>query len=377
MYAALYSTVCGFSSIAKFVQIVGQDGDLSSWQSTQQHLESLSAEFRTRSAHSDGEKRAQYWLLADDIDKVCSQIVGMRDDCLSFDADELVDRFAQELSAIGIDTPGWPVRVVRNFPSPFDKYSWSAFCPDAEDEKRYGIPKGIYLLEKKIRPFYSTALLAHELIHTVAGSRNPEIFAMGLEEGFTELLGSLYLGSKTLGNDIARNLFIYSRHTSPIRPNWSAYLDHATQLTAIYRRSGLDGLASILNGGREAIREAEKKLLLGRWDDITDVSGHWDRNFDDLIDSTLITFPRSYVLTPLQRYLVDFIREGKTFREICTESGINYSDGKSALEYLGNTVTLFIDDDEKIEFTNLDIYSELSRQHGFSAFRYQILDSAL
>ncbi len=126
-----------------------------------------------------------------------------------FDTSKLHDDLTfcvNELQRHGADIDKPLFDIVDKLPSPFDKFKWAAFCPDSEDEKRYGIPKGIYFRKDSFRPYHTRVLLAHEVVHTISGKRDPDLLAMGLEEGLAEIVGSMFLGTKLVGPKIATNL---------------------------------------------------------------------------------------------------------------------------------------------------------------------------
>lgn len=373
LYAGIYSSPCRFSSLKNFVGSLSAFADSTTLDQCLKDLDDK-AELLRADEGPLTESSAKSRLIAKDLDCVrkslsvvdVSAIQALRDDPLRD-----FNYYTSALKALGAEFDEPQIRTVEEFPAPFNRFQWAAFCPDAEDEKRYGIARGIYFRRSALRPYYTQALLAHEMIHCIPGKRDPNILAMGLEEGIADLLGSLHLVSLRYGKHIARNLYIYARHAHPMNQIWKLYLDHARQAAIIYKKFGLTGLVFLLNSGRRVIHEVEGKLRIGHFSEIHLPTGDWNPILDEIVDEALLGYPSNYVIPPLGYHLLEFIQEGASISEICSRASVPIELGRQTLEQLSANTTLFLIDNNRIGYSNVHWY--LGTEDGkFPTLRYEI-----
>jgi hypothetical protein len=373
LYAGIYASHCAFSSLKNFIDSAPSslDGKVS--------IEKFCAQLE-QAAHSlkinqklVTESSARSHLIAEDLDRVRRGLDASDLEILEDLAQHPLrdfDAYVSILRRLGANFDPPRLYLVDELPTPFNQFQWAAFCPDIEDEKRYGIPRGIYFRRTAIRPYSTQALLAHEMIHCIPGGKDTNLLAMGLEEGIADLLGSLYLTSRRYDNRMARNLYIYSRHAQPISKVWKLYLEHARQAAILYKRFGLTGIISLLNEGRRTIHEVETRLRIGHFSNITLPSGNWDPALDELVDEVLLAYPSSYVVSPLAYYLLRFLQEGLTLSDICSQANVPFAVGKEILEQLSANTTLFLIDNGRIGYSNVGWYLEPDSDR-FPILRYE------
>jgi len=314
-------------------------------------------------------------LISEDLNQIGNCQKTLTDDSLSISPETLysdLDDYTTHLHSLGININKPHFEVVESFPPPFEKFVWSAFCPDEEDERRYGIKRGIYFRSKSIKPLYSRVLLAHELIHTIPGKRNPEILAMGLEEGLAELLGSLYLASRNVGSDVVRNIFIYSRHGNDISTLWKLYLDHSRQAALLYYKFGLEGLLELIKQGRKAIHDVESDILTGKINKINIPKGSHPEYLTKLVDHLLLAYLPNYTLKPLEAYLLKYVDEGKNVSDISKLAGVPEDLANKILSDVSGKTVLFVMDKDHIAYSNVNFYRQLAEHERIPILRYRI-----
>jgi hypothetical protein len=254
---------------------------------------------------------------------------------------ETVRKSREFLDGIGIELPPTNIFLVDSVPSPYNKVDYKAVAIDEDDFEQHGINPGIYFVRRHLRPFASTALLLHELIHPIAASPNPYLLGRGLEEGFAEILGSMYLASKILGPELAISLFKYNRLMYGPNQFWDIYLDYTRQAFFLYRHFGLDGVAAIIRGGRDKIKEVEFKLSKGNH--LMNIpAGHWDKDLDYVADALLLTYCRNLVVSPLAKYIMGSLKAGSNSNSLMNSLNINEHEGCKAIEELQSRVVLSI-----------------------------------
>jgi hypothetical protein len=251
------------------------------------------------------------------------------------------DKAIDQLQSMGVRIETPEIVFVDELPPPYNQRGYSAFSADRGDSEKYNMRPGIYFPIKRLRPFYSEFLLFHELIHFALGKSDPYLLARGLEEGLAELLGSMYLSSKILGDALTINLFIYNRLSSDYQRFWELYMDATRQATLLHQRFGLQGLFTLLNRGRRGLKQVEdcclqmdfKKIDLPR-------GGEVDPELTDITDFLSLAFSRNLVVSPLAKYLSGYVHAGYTLSQVMREAQVDESAGMNALLELENKVSL-------------------------------------
>lgn len=372
-FSGLYRTRCAFGNLERFLEVMPKVLDASggSKQSAISRLNEAIEELRRVDDHLEDDSGALQLLIADDLSRISrtmsslDTIDALSEEGLNGDLDFYLDEFA----SLGADVKRPFFTVVDSFPRPFDRFRWSAFCPDKEDEEKFGIKRGIYLLRARLRPAFSTSLLAHELIHAVPGERDPFCLAMGLEEGIAEIIGALLLAGRRLGPEAAANIFISRRHASSGDQLSKLYLDHTRQAAILYRHFGIDGLITLLNQGRNAIHDAEVALLRGEIEALSLPKGSSDNDLDRLLDDALDSYPAHYVFHPLGCYLLAFVAKNRTLAEICERAQVSETVGKEVLRKISSDTALFVLSDESVAYSNVEFYRD---RISSTIFRYDL-----
>ncbi|WP_149263748.1 hypothetical protein [Actinomadura sp. K4S16] len=374
LYGALYQRQCRFANIERFIDQLEQVLDLTGSadaDTAQRRIKAAAASLRGDAAiGSDAEAARE--LVARDLESLGTVDLSEigRWETVTERLDDLAPRIQRRLADAGLAVTDAPLRVVEEFPEPFNRFTWSAFSPDREDEENFGIPTGVYFRRDRLRPLYSEALFAHEVIHTVTGQTDPEVFAMGLEEGIAEVLGTCYGSLAVLTEPVIRNLLVYGRHGAERDKLWSVYLDHTRQAFLLYREFGLDGLVELVRRGRAAIHDAEKRLMTGTHRDLGLPRGNWDEETTRLLEFSTLGFLPSHVFSPLECLLAINAEAGLTATEVCRRAGVDPDCGRPVLEGLGARSALFVQDGERIGYSNVERYLELEQASGVAVMRY-------
>jgi hypothetical protein len=320
-------------------------------------------------------KDALHLVIQSDLKKVLA-ILNSADQCRRIDREAgfdstLVfyrDAAVEMLANVGLKIDPPEVFVVKDLPPPYNNPEYSVVTTDKGDFDEHGIMPGIHFREERLRPFLSPFILLHEMIHSFLGIRSPEAFGRGLEEGLAEVVGSLFLSSRILGENLTRNLFVYNRLSSTYSQFWELYLDYARQATFLYDRFGLKGLAALLDEGRGKIKDIEILCFRGELDSIQLPEGDWDVSFSRLLHSVVLAFPRALFVSPMAKYLLPFASSGKTVRELIKEANVDYEEGLEALRELQDRIVGIVlrNDRVVISFSDSEL---LSRD---SMVRYEI-----
>lgn len=309
---------------------------------------------------ADEEKRSSYVLAAEWIE----ESVGFDDiDSSSLDVsdDTLRQQFqhgVEVLADIGLEVPtDTRFEIQDEFPPPFDKLDSTAFCPDPEDERRFGIPAGIYLKRRRIRPVRAITVIAHELVHVRPGLHGGDLLAMGLEEGIAELLGNIIVGGRLLPARVADNDFSLSRLGEPIAP-FSSYLNHTRQAFVIYAVYGTTGLIELLMDGRSAIHQAEIDILNGIVPKLRCEPGFKDMSEFGRVSRLIQANLPHLALSPLEYRVARTTRSGMSVANISEELGIREAVVRPVLEKLASDTMMLVLSGDNIEFANFDVYED-------------------
>ncbi|GGK93230.1 hypothetical protein [Streptomyces flaveus] len=377
LFGGIYLSACRFANIERFASYVtdfmGSDARADSASEAARILQEAagrldSAAESVLSTEEDAERR----LIARDLRLVAESELERVDDFAS--VEERLDRFGPQVQSVlvdlGLDVRDAPLRIVDVFPEPFHRFGWSAFAPDLEDEENFDIPRGVYFRRDKLRPFYSEALFAHEVVHTVTGRIDPDIFAMGLEEGIAEILGTCYAGSSILPEEVLGNILVHGRHGVERPKLWSVYLNHTRQASLLYDRFGLEGLAELIRRGRKAIHDAEHAVLTGQVEQLDLPRGKTDPKTSRVLDFACRGYLSTHVFSPLECLLLLSVRKGLTVERICADAGVDLTVGAPLLERLGAESALFVQDGDRIAYSNMERYLHAEEESVAAIIRY-------
>jgi hypothetical protein len=378
LYGGLYQQPCRFANIERFIAAVAADDELSARYDPSKAPETFTADLHAIADRMDppGEigtnQDAAARLVAADLRRITDADFAdlVANDTVTARLDRQGPVIQKRLQAAGLPVQDTPLSIVDVFPEPFHRFAWSAFAPDREDQENFGIEPGVYFRRDRLRPLYSEALFAHEVVHTVTGRVDPEIYAMGLEEGIAEILGTCYGGLAVLHDATLRNILVHGRHGAQRDKLWSVYLDHTRQAALLYREFGIDGLITLVRGGRAAIHDAEQAIMAGRHRELPLARGGWDERTTALVDFACNAYLPSHVFAPLECLLALHARQGRTIEDICAEAGVAFDAGAPVLERLGAESALFVQDRDRIGYSNVDRYMQLEAAAEVMVIRY-------
>jgi len=367
LYAGAYARPGNYSRLLHFVQRFGPRLQKTPYDvaKTITELSNIRSELTQPQSGEVDAETALNQLLAADLLRIeqqlgepsFQQLLGSE---VPFEASlhSTLQRGVRGLSDLGLTVSSPEVFVVDTMPPPYEHMEYKAMAMDEENLEKHGIQPGLYFLRKHFRPFYSRALLLHELIHPVAARPDPFQLARGLEEGLAEVVGSLYLGGKILGPKLSTNLFVQSRLWFGFDQFWEQYVDHTRQAAWIYHRFGLDGLAALLEGGRAKIKEVEGLLLRGELSRVQLPAGRWEPELSDCLDVVTLTFSRNLVVSPLAKYLAPFIVTGRSIKDILDEARVSAHIGMKAINELQDRVVLSVSSDGQISSSDTSLVQD-------------------
>ncbi|MER7165315.1 hypothetical protein ABT336_04440 [Micromonospora sp. NPDC000207] len=372
LYGGMYLAACRFANVDRFVEWVSAELDLDAAADAASAAGTLRAvaEVLSPDGPIQDEETALRTLLAADLRKVAGVRLPGADTNVRDRIDGAAGAITSMLKGAGLDLGDADLHVVDEFPAPFDQFGWAAFAPDREDEERYGIPTGVYFRRDGLRPLYSEALFAHEVIHTVPGRVDPEIYAMGLEEGIAEILGTCFAATAAVPRRALRNILTYGRHGVERPKLWSLYRDHTRQAFLLYREFGIEGLVELAHRGRAKIHEAEVAVFAGTFRSLDLPRGNWNEDTTWLLDSFCNGFLPSHVFTPLEVVLVDQVDEQRSLSEVCRRANVPEAVGVPVLTRLGSESALFVRDGENIGYANVRHYQAMGEAAGQPVIRY-------
>jgi hypothetical protein len=370
-YGALYQTTGRFSHVARFLAKFLDRFDALPFEreAVLQMVKKIRADFLHFQGKID-DKIALHLLMAEDLKRI-QEVLESDEAAQKIEAElpleeKLLicrDEGVQLLRNIGVTITPPEVFIVDSIPPPYNKTDVSAITADEDDYQKHGIKPGLYFLRSRVRPVYSRYLLLHEMIHTVFGLKSPLLFGRGLEEGVAEIVGAFYLSPKILDKQLTINLFTYNRLNYGHNQFWDLYLDYTRQAAFLYQQFGMDGLVTLLNNGRELVKDVEDKCLRNSLKSIDLPKGRWDDDLSDLVNRLLLTFVRNLVVSPLAYYLFPFIAPGKTSIEILTEAGVEHDAGHRALQELQTRImsTVFREDGAVVTLSDTALLKDVLR----------------
>jgi hypothetical protein len=150
----------------------------------------------------DDDLAVRRYVEARDLKTIRSSVLDNKLDVADFSAEkihaDIVDTclHAVELlrrHELPIDEPP-NVFIVDEMPAPYGrKRPIAALAIDGVDEAEFGVAQGIYFTRSQLTPYYSQFIALHEMLHILLGRQDPSRSAHGIEEGLSDVLGSIWL----------------------------------------------------------------------------------------------------------------------------------------------------------------------------------------
>lgn len=356
---AIYKTRCGFARESAFINKIKKDfvGIDPSKKAILEKINELIKRFEKIDGNI-GQTEALNLLIANDLKNIKKTIENSEIIDPEREIKENYHTLLKLMREEGIEIEAVKIFVVDKFPKPFDNMPWSVFYADKADEKEYGIPFGLYFRRGDLVPYYSSYLLACMLTHVAIGTKNPYLLGRGLEDGICDLFGSIYLGSKILGNDLIKNLVVYTRLGHGINQFWESNLDYFRQATYIYNRFGLEGIVELIKEGRMKIKEVEKYCLSGRFDKIELSSGQWVDELTEIVNYASLAYGRNLVVSPLAKYIANKLKVGDNIEKVIKDLDIKKEGGESAIKELQDRIFLILVNNQKVDYSDLNIVKD-------------------
>ncbi|MFH1331742.1 MAG: hypothetical protein ABIH63_00465 [archaeon] len=361
--AATYLSECSFSNYTHFLNRFSKEFDgLVNSKEVQKKLNSLISKL-SKNNGKIGQVKAQNLLYVQDLIKIKENLEQLD---FKSDVQKLIDDDYKKIKDLVIKnklSKKFPEYfIVENFPTPFENMEWTAAFFEEPEEKLYGIKKGVYLKRKYVKPFLSSFILAHELVHILIGYNSPGKYkggiSRGLEDGICDLYGSMYLISRIMDPKIAKNIMLYSYYSYNKEQRFSdLYMENLRQAMVIYKHYGLQGITDLIRNGRKKILEIERLCLQGKYDQMQLKKGQWDRTLDELVNS-LIAKPKNLVVSPLAYYLTGFNLANKDVDVIIKSLNLDKEEAQKSLKELQEKVFLLIVNKGRIDADSSKLYLE-------------------
>jgi hypothetical protein len=199
----------------------------------------------------------------------------------------------------------FPVRVVDDYPHPYERLTGAAMVPDVTDMMRYGIPRGIYFRRDRMSVIPSSLTVAHELVHAFISERDEGLLARGLEEGMSDFFSFVLVGGDLFDERVLDNLFISKRlKYSGHKQKFQLYMDYFRQSTWLYGQFGLSCFLDLLRKGRPRIKEVEVLLASGRLDELKLPRSEPNSHLKARAERLALLYPEHEVVSPEAFYLV-------------------------------------------------------------------------
>lgn len=244
---------------------------------------------------------------------------------------------------------------VNKYPFPFEKMNAVAIAPDSSDNKKYGIPMGIYFDTNKLSNLQSQLLLAHEIIHIASSRSGTELLARGLEEGLCEFLGSIYCSMKLSNKEVTINYLKFRRlkYNNPSQ-NGRLYTDYLRMAYLLYLKVGINGLVNIINSGRDAIKRIELLMVNNMIDSIpVSETPTFDKELTDLAGFILLSIPENLVISPLSYYIIKNFDGETEIKQLLENLKIDNLEGRKCLEEIEKRIFGLIVSENAIEYSDI------------------------
>lgn len=297
---------------------------------------------------------AKLYCVICDIKKMIEKFGHINDVEMEYIPPEDIEYILNIYKESGIEMERPPIYYVDKFPEPYSLMDWTAFAPDAEDERMYGIKKGIYFLKSELVPVYSQILLAHEMIHYYLGKEGAEFLGRGLEEGIADFLSLHLVCMKMYGKDTTYAQIENVKLSSSLGNYGKLYYDYFKITYFIYEVYGFSEIINLVRGGRKKIKEAEREIANLEYFEI----GAINNEKIDEIGIFIRTFSEYLKLSPLAYFVLKKMGKAPMSFNVLKENlGLDESSMHSVINELQNEVYFILTDGKnRIDYSDCELY---------------------
>ncbi len=354
---ALYISNCKFGNVLAFRDFIMKEFNNIPFE--KKEIVSKIEEYIDTKSHIVGEigqKDAKNLLIIEDLKNIKDTIISnpLEDPFKSID--KYVNKYCEKINKIGIELDDVKTFIVEKFPKPFENAGGTAINFDVADKRKYGIEEGIYFKEDRILPYSTQILASHEIIHRAASMKHPHLLARGIEDGICDYVGILYICREIIGSDACKNLVFHLRFRHHPGSDWNRYTTNLQQAAVLYINYGFESLIEIIKEGRILMEDVEKKLFLGKIDEIPIIKkGNWIEDITNF-SYRILTYEKTLVVSPLALLIAKNINSGDNIKSFFRDNNIKEREGAKAIEELYETHFVLISDGEKITCDRSKLY---------------------
>jgi len=238
--------------------------------------------------------------------------------------------------------------IVDGLPNTVDGKDWESMSIDKEDEKRLGIPCGIYYKKKFLTHGYFEFVVAHELIHWIVSKYSKEYYPYVplYEEGLCDFFSAILLYvTELFPIHVIKNLFMYNRYMKPKQSLWRSYCNFLNSSLILSHKYGVNTLIELVKSGRSNISMLDTLIFDTKISDLDkvieplitellDINTFFHINVDDYIILNATIDNRDKNLTP--KLISQITKIPLHIVEISTNnlssSGYIFTEGKQILQ---------------------------------------------
>lgn len=297
------------------------------------------------------ETDALYYCLHKDVEKLLSNKSSHSISCIP---DEDINEIHRIYRSIGLEIPFPDVYYVDSFPYPYDKMDWTAFAPDSEDEKLYGINKGIYFLRQEMAPIYTQILYAHEVIHSFIGAKDPNLLGRGLEEGLADFLSLFIVAPQMYGEAAAIVQLENIKLGASLGYSGNLYFEFLRIVHELYRCYGLEYITDMVKSGRKGIKQIEEAIAGGTMPFVLQHPSQDNKILDRFMKSRIQTL----YLSPHAYIALNSINEPNNIDCIAREINMDRYLLSSAIDELQEKAFLVLRNGDSIDYSDCKLYRD-------------------
>jgi hypothetical protein len=297
-------------------------------------------------------------LLAQDAAKIAEFVRNADEQLLRPESVEAATtNLIESAGHLGFDVSFAELRVVDEFPSPYRKMTFAAMTYDRMDEKLFDIRPGVALRRDQLKPFYSIALFAHELVHVAIGNQKTRILARGLEEGIADIVGQLMLAAELLPVAVCEQILWNSRTRYGRDQLGRLYRDALVSASTACLLIGDGAILALVHQanreGRSVIHDFERALAAGQ------VKGHGDGGRCTTFAQRFLAMTPELVVSPLAHVLATNIQLDEQLKDAFKRLNIPSHDGDEAVDELQSRVYLTTESNGMMSANEAPFYQQL------------------
>ncbi|MCP4305060.1 MAG: hypothetical protein GY788_09340 [bacterium] len=245
------------------------------------------------------------------------------------------------------------LRILDQFPAPYEEATFVAMTYDKGDEASYGIQPGVALRRSLLSPLVSQFYFAHEMVHVTMGRVRTPHLACGIEEGFADLVGhKIAVESGVIPAPLVDEIVLNLRYRTGRHQLSDVYREALRRVALLATCCGWDYLLDVVRSanenGRANVRNLEDPATTETL--LSDVQQSF--HADPLLNRVLMR-SMTYVVSPLAFAVCSTAERGEPHGDLAARLDLSVGAVSDAADEVQGSVFLAVSNEGHISMNEV------------------------